>query len=103
MIISVPSIDVFVDGPGTSGELVDLGLTKPREPNVPTPPIRSLPLCVLSTCFALLLDELCRVLDELLPAAPVQRGVVVDDSRDEVRCAGYGFKQRPTLSVNASQ
>lgn len=42
-------------------------------------------LCVLSTRFALLLDTLDRVVDQLLFATPVQGGVVVDDSRDEVR------------------
>jgi hypothetical protein len=50
-------------------------------------------LCVPSTRFALLLDQVNRVVDEPLLAAPVQGGVIVDDSTDEVHAAGGSFKQ----------
>src|ERR1019366_3958394 len=90
---AAPFIDVLVDGPDPSGELVGRALTKVREPTALTSPLGHVLLCVLSTRFALLLDKLDRVVDELLLAAPVPRGVVVDDSRDEVRSAGGGFKQ----------
>lgn len=90
---AAPFIDVLVDGPDPSGELVGRALTKLREPTALTSPPGHVLLCVLSTRFALLLDKLDRVVDQLLFAAPVQGGVVVDDSRDEVRSAGCGFKQ----------
>src|SRR5665647_3363539 len=69
---AAPFIDVLVDGPDPSGELVGRGLTKLREPTALTsPPGHVLP-CVLSTRLALLLDKLDRVVDELLLATPVQ-------------------------------